>query len=221
MILRLMSKLFPKAEQMTANFLHLAKSYGQWRSIKEQKAVDVNGEPLPWYTYPAIEYFRSFSLSECDVFEYGAGNSSTFWAQRARTVISVESDAEWFKYVNRMAKDNQVVIHRGLEEGYINSLPEQDRLFHIVVIDGQWRSRCAREAVKYLQTGGIIVLDNSDRDIEKECSKFIREQGFFQIDFSGFGPINAYCWTTSIFLNAPTTLQQNFVGPSPIGGLKK
>ena len=28
----------------------------------------------------------------------------------------------------------------------------------------------------------------------------LRAQGWFQIDFSGLGPINPYAWTTSVFM---------------------
>ena len=47
----------------------------------------------------------------------------------------------------------------------------------------------------------------------------LREKGFIQIDFNGFGPINGYCWSTSVFMKTPCLLQRNFAGPSPIGGL--
>ena len=75
------------------------------------------------------------------------------------------------------------------------------------------------EAIKCLKDGGMIVLDNSDRMIEKECGRLLREQGFIQMDFSGFGPINSYCWSTSVFMKTPALLQRNFSGPAPIGGL--
>lgn len=215
-----MSRLFPSGAATYRNFKRLAIDYGQWRSIRKRKAIDAFGEPIPWYTYPAIEYLRSFAFNECDVFEFGAGNSSVFWARRSRSIISVENNADWFHYVNNIAQNNQLVIHRSLENDYVRSLSEQCKLFHIIVIDGQWRDRCVSEAIKYLANGGMILLDNSDRIIEKESSKFLREQGFFQIDFSGFGPINGYSWTTSIFMKAPTMLQQDFAGPAPIGGLK-
>lgn len=198
----------------------LAVEHGQWRSIRERKATDAVGEPIPWYTYPAIEYLRSFVFEERDVFEFGAGNSSLFWARRSRSVISVEDDLKWFQHIDSRGKGNQVVIHRSQEEDYVRCLSEQGRCFDIIVIDGKWRMKCAVEAVKYLERGGMIVLDNSDRIEEMSVGAFLRGQGFLQIDFSGFGPINGYCWTTSIFMSMPTTLQQNFIGPAPIGGLR-
>ena len=46
----------------------------------------------------------------------------------------------------------------------------------------------------------MLILDNSDRYPNK--LKFLKEKlGWMQIDFHGFGPINSYTWTTSIFIN--------------------
>jgi hypothetical protein len=221
LILRLIGKLFPKLSGMCRNFERLALDYGQMRSIQESKAVDARGEPIPWYTYPAIEYLLSFDFRECDVFEFGCGNSSFFWADRTHGITSVEDDEDWFRYVKKMARANQSILHRPFEENYVSSLSEQGRSFEIIAVDGKWRRGCVDEAIKYLQRGGIIILDNSERTTEMDCSKHLRDHGFFQIDFSGFGPINGYCWTTSIFIQPPTTLQQNFSGPEPIGGLRE
>lgn len=215
----LLEKVFPNLRVMKKNFSLLAFGLGQWRSVKERMAVDASGEPIPWYTYPAIEYLSSFNFKSCDVFEFGSGNSSLYWAGRAQSVCSVEDNQEWFEVVSKTKRNNQVILHRDDEASYVNSILEQGKLFEIIVVDGNWRYECVVEAIKSLKDGGMIVLDNSDRKIEKECAKIIRAQGFIQIDFSGFGPINNYSWTTSVFINTPTLLQQDFAGPTPIGGL--
>lgn len=214
-----MTRLFPSVAKMYLNFKRLAIDYGQWQSIKQGKATDAFGEPIPWYTYPAVEYLSSFTFDKCDVFEFGSGNSSLFWARRSRSIVSVEDNIEWFHHVGSLAQNNQLVIHRDLEDDYVRSLSEQDKFFHIIIIDGKWRRKCIDEAIKYLVDGGIIILDNADRSVELEASKFLRENNFLQIDFSGFGPVNGYCWTTSIFIKTSTTLQRDFKGPKPVGGL--
>lgn len=201
------------------NFRLLAIEYGQWRSIRERMAVDATGGAVPWYTYPAIEYLSSFDFENCDVFEFGSGNSSSFWASRARSVVSVESDEEWFKAVDQNKQPNQSLLYVADAPGYVSSLAEQGRLFDVIVVDGKWRDQCVQEAPGHLRPGGMIVLDNSDRMLEQECCNALRKQGFIQVDFSGFGPINGYCWTTSVFIKTPD-LQRNFQGPSPIGGLQ-
>ncbi|GAB1232709.1 hypothetical protein UT4_11750 [Ferrigenium sp. UT4] len=218
-VFRFIGKFSPNMVLMKQNFFLLAFGLGQWRSVKEKMAVDANGAPIPWYTYPAIEYLNSFNFKDCDVFEFGSGNSSLYWAGRARSVCSVEDNQEWFQVVSQRKLANQTVIHRADEIGYVKSLPEQAKQFEIIVVDGNWRKGCVVEATHCLKEGGMIVLDNSDRMIEKECGKLLREQGFIQMDFSGFGPINGYCWSTSIFMKTPTLLQRNFAGPTPIGGL--
>lgn len=212
------TRMFPSVSGTLYNFIRLSLEYGQWRSMRARKSVGASGEPIPWYTYPAIEYLCSFNFKECDVFEFGAGNSSLFWSARANSIISVEDTSDWFQFVTKMAQKNQIVIHRDLEADYVKSLSEQGKPFHVIVIDGKWRMRCAGEAIKYLAKGGMIILDNSDW--YPESSRFLRENGFFQIDFSGFAPINGYCSTTSMFIQTPTDLQRNYVGPAPIGGLK-
>jgi len=216
---KFVSRFLPGPGAMIRNFQLLAVEQGQWRSIRERRAVDARGDALPWYTYPAIEYLSSFDFRECDVFEFGSGNSSLFWAGRARSVVSVETDQEWFDAVDRNKRPNQSVVHRTDGVGYVNALADQGRLFGVIVIDGDWRDRCTEEAPRHLRAGGMIVLDNSDRLLERGCSTALRAEGFIQIDFSGFGPINGYCWTTSVFMKTPE-LQRGFRGPSPIGGLQ-
>ncbi len=218
LLMRMINRLMPGAAVMMSNLRLLALAHGQWRSVRERMAVDAEGRAVPWYTYPAIEYLSSFDFGGCDVFEFGSGNSSLFWAGRARSVVSVEDDKAWFERVDGNRRPNQSLLHRADAQGYVNALAEQGKLFDVIVIDGNWRTQCAQAALLYLQPGGMIVLDNSDRREEKECSRLLRAQGFIQIDFSGFGPINGYCWTTSVFLTT-SRLQGNFRGPSPIGGL--
>lgn len=219
LLVRVINRLLPGSGALIRNFRLLAVGHGQWRSIRERMAVDATGGAVPWYTYPAIEYLSSFDFRDCDVFEFGSGNSSSFWASRVRNVVSVESDKEWFEAIDRNKQPNQSLLHRADASRYVSALAEQGRLFDVIVIDGKWRDQCVQEAPRHLRAGGMIVLDNSDRMLEQECGTALREQGFIQVDFSGFGPINGYCWTTSVFMKTPD-LQRNFQGPSPIGGLQ-
>lgn len=197
----------------------LAFGQGQWRSMRRQAAVDSDGAPIPWYTYSSIEYLRGFDLVDCDVFEFGAGNSSLFWAGLTRSITSVEDDPDWYAQVVDRARPNQQVLLRPDEDEYVRALASSQRLYHVIVVDGKWRMKCVEQAILHLEEGGIIVLDNSDWH-PLTCG-LLRGQGFFQIDFSGPGPINAYCWTTSFFIRASCRLQIGFSGPSPIGGIRQ
>ena len=84
------SEKFLKAVEM------LQKDFALERSIDEKACVDRDGNPIPWYTYPAIEYLSQFDYSDKKVFEFGCGYSSPFWAERAAEVVSIEDNPIWF-----------------------------------------------------------------------------------------------------------------------------
>jgi hypothetical protein len=216
---RLTLKLFPNAAILLHNFFVLAFKYGQWRSIKSRMAIDGQGDPIPWYTYPAIEYLNSFDFSQCDVFEFGSGNSSLYWSSRSKSVVSVEDNKDWFETVYKNKRINHSLFYCAEESEYVSVLIKQGRKFDIIIIDGNHRLKCTSEAIKMLNPDGLIVLDNSDRILEKECARLLRANGYIQIDFSGFGPINGYCWTTSIFIKSQKIFLTKFTGSFPLDGL--
>ena len=190
---------------------------GLFRSMLKGASVGSKDEPIPWFTYPAIEYLRQFDFSDKKVFEYGSGNSSIFWAHRAMQVTAVESDQQWYEHVSRVSPPNLSLILETEKDSYVSSIGRNKETFDVIVIDGQWRNACANVCVDHLVDHGMIIFDNTDRQYDG-CTK-LRERGFFQIDFSGFSPINGYASTTSIFIRASTRLQSNFVPSDPVGGL--
>ena len=48
---------------------------GHYRAAISRKSVDATGAPLPWYTYPAIEWLSILSFVEDDILEFGGGYS--------------------------------------------------------------------------------------------------------------------------------------------------
>jgi hypothetical protein len=190
---------------------------GYFRSVVKNAPVAADGTPLPWFTYPAIEYLNQFNFSDKRVFEYGAGNSSLFWAARAREVVAVESDRQWFNRISAVCPSNLSLNLRVDKEDYIRCITRQEGKFDVIVIDGEWRNACAAISDAYLNGGGMIIIDNSDRHY-KGCD-FLREKGFFQIDFSGFSPINRYASTTSLLLSRLLDQRTGYSQSSPVGGL--
>mgnify|MGYP000216046892 CR=1 FL=1 len=84
------------------------KEYAIERSIDEKVCADKDGTPIPWYTYPAIEYLSQFDYGGKRVFEYGCGYSSLFLAERAAKVISIEDNPEWFARAAEFASNTEV-----------------------------------------------------------------------------------------------------------------
>lgn len=204
-----------KRSLLVARFLLVKQGY--FRSVVSGAPVAANGSPLPWFTYPAIEYLKQFNFSEKRVFEYGAGNSSLFWSARAREVVAVESDRKWFSRISGNCPANLHVNLHTDKEGYVSCITRQEGKFDVIVIDGQWRNACAAICDDYLNTQGMIIVDNSDRHY-KGCD-LLREKGFFQIDFSGLSPVNRYASTTSVFIHTRTNILAGYSPPNPTGGL--
>ncbi len=176
----------------------LSFDLGHYRTVKTSSCIDREGNPLPWYTYPTIEYLRQFEFRDRVVFEFGLGNSTLFWAQRARRVVAVENDRGWFEQVSRRAPEN---VSCNLVEGrdaYVNFISTSKMPFDVIVIDGLYRRACAEVAIRHLAADGFIVLDNADWC--QETAAFLRNQDLIEVDMAGFAPINNYTSITSLFL---------------------
>ncbi len=182
--------------------------YGWLRSRRQGKPVDADGNPLPWITYPCIDFLKQFDYKDKSVFEWGAGQSTLFWAARAMTVISVEADPIWFEMLKNSAPQNCEIWLRKRELGpYVSAIAQSQDKFDVISIDGpgDFRPACSEAAVKHLRSGGFVILDNSDQSLKS--AKILRNSGLLQVDFTGFVPGLGYPHTTSIFFDRAYSFQ--------------
>jgi hypothetical protein len=199
-----MSDLIMKAR----TFLQLQRGflfrYGWLRSWWKERPIDRDGNPLPWLTYPAIDFISQFDFSQARVFEWGAGSSTLWWVKRCQKITSVESDEKWADKIQPLLLSSAEFIRTlrqvDAELAALDNHPSE--LFDVIVIDnhGPFRWRCAELATHRLADGGMIILDNSDQCLK--AAKLLRDEGFTEIDFSGFAPSNNYAHTTSIFFRS-------------------
>src|SRR6185369_15472611 len=109
---------------------------GWLESLREGKPVDKAGAPIPWYTYPAIDFIEPRLRRDYRVFEYGSGWSTLWWADRVASVQAVEHDAAWSKLVAAQLPANaQLRLHADAER-YVGALEAAGGGFDIVVVDG-------------------------------------------------------------------------------------
>src|SRR3954471_20501401 len=73
----------------------LERGLGHAQTRATGSCMDAAGEPIPWFTYPAIEFLGQFDWGGKRVFEWGSGNSSLWFARRAGSVRSIEHDRVW------------------------------------------------------------------------------------------------------------------------------
>ncbi len=195
----------------------MAHRHGFAESVATGRPIAADGSPLPWYTYPAIEYLSQMDATGLRIFEYGCGNSSLFWARKGAHVWSVEHSPEWHSQLHTQSSHLKSLLLRQEKKSYTQAICEHDEMFDIVIIDGVWRNECCHEALKRITPDGLILLDNSDW--YTDAAEILRASRYFQIDFNGFGPINNYCWTTSIFLPLASPFTKRIRTPLPICGI--
>ena len=204
-MVKIISKIVPSnIIKQFVSFKNLAIEYAQFKTIKEWNCIDNDGNEIPWYTYPAIEYLNNLDFLAKQVFEFGSGNSSTFWSKKSKKVVSIEHDKDWYEKVNANLNNNQTLLYKEDNNEYENSLLIQGEKFDVIIIDGIRRTECSKVVGDFLNKessdGYMVILDNADW--YKETSKYLREElNLIEVDFHGFGPINSYTWTTSIFLS--------------------
>jgi hypothetical protein len=158
-LVKLMPRPIQRLMKQVINFRILARGYGQWTTIRDWNSVDKAGNPIPWYTYPATEYLSHLDFSVFSVFEYGSGNSTLWWAERAKSIVSVEDDKHWFQKIRGLASDNIEYLLETEKERYVHSSCSDTDIF---IIDGKYRRECAEYIVGYTNGGVMIILDNSD-----------------------------------------------------------
>lgn len=180
------------------------KSYlrqmGWWRSFRAKSPIDGQGKPIPWLSYPAIEFLAARAQPEWQVFEYGAGHSTFWWASRVGSVVACEHDSEWAAFVDKNRPDNVTLLVKTADDDtYIRALEPYPACFDVVVLDGIFRNECVPHIEQGLKPGGIIVFDNTDRPRNEPAAKELEDRGFKRIDFVGPVPGSVHMDATSIF----------------------
>ncbi len=176
---------------------------GWYKSAWQNASVDKDGQPIPWLTYPAIHYLESNSkvLKGATVYEFGSGNSTLWWAKKAKSVTSVEYFNKWFKKLGPSLPNNvsYVFAENNDTHDFANAILQEKNNFDIIIVDGRDRVQCALNAAQKLTKNGVIIWDNSERERYQTGVKKLHKLGFKQLEFFGPVPIDNKLEITSIF----------------------
>jgi len=165
---------------------------GYVRSAFKMSAVASDGSPVPWYTYPLIDFLRFRDFSDKHVLEFGGGQSTLWWATKASSVSTLEGDKDWYqkieqtmpsnvdlRYVTMVSReDNVAAVKAELNDIDINQ-------YDIIVIDGLYRENMIDIALEYIARGGIIICDNAEG---YGFADGFKESGLKRVDFFGNAP---------------------------------
>lgn len=181
---------------------------GWLNSLFQSKPVNAENKPIPWYTYPAIEFLEDKIKHDSIVFEFGGGNSTLWWANKAKQVISIESDQGWYEQIKQQMPDN-VELNLEIEEkkyaDFINQYPDQ--YFDVIIVDGINRNSCLENSLNKLKNDGLLIFDNTDDHRYDSSLKLLSSQGYKRIDFYGLIPSYTYKNCTSIFFKSTEILE--------------
>lgn len=176
----------------------LAKN-GWFKSFRTGKSVDQHGNPIPWFVYSAIDFLNDRLPNDASVFEYGAGSSTLWWADRAASIHSVEHNMKWKEWVKDDLPDHVRLYHRKLGEGYESSVLLAGKKYDIIILDGRNRDKCLGHSLQALSDRGVIIFDDSDWEKYQKTIHYLRSLEFRQIPFRGMCPIEFKKRETSIF----------------------
>ena len=209
--------LFMAARNVAAAVLTpvlFSKRTGHFRSSLRARSVDRNGDPIPWYTYPAYDLLAGKDFTGRSVLEYGAGHSTLWWMKRAAGVVAIEGNEGWYRQLlGKVGKNVRLHLMKSPTEDLRPVF--EGKQFDIIVIDGVDGTGCdrgqsARMVIEQnlLAPGGAVIFDDSEgsfdvpgNDWQKSGQNihFFREHGFGRVDFFGYAPGQMQWRCTSLF----------------------
>lgn len=185
--------------------LYFSARSGHFKSSFRRAAVSPKGDPLPWYTFPCIDFLRLRDFSGRSVLEFGGGQSSAWWGSRASSVVTFEGDRAWYERIrSRMPSNVDLrLVAGGTPETRMEEIRSAlqamgDRKFDVIVIDGLDRRLLVPLACERLAGGGIIICDNAEGYGFHEA---MRGRGLSRVDFYGHAPgvILPHCTAIAFF----------------------
>ena len=177
------------------------RSTGYLNSFKNGYPCDQNGEVLPWMNYPVIAFLKERLNKDINVFEYGSGFSTRFYAARVNHVTSLEYSAFWFEKVKGTLPENVTLLFQesDIDGKYCRAIQQTDSQYQMIVIDGDDRENCMAQCLGSLSDNGVIILDDSQREAYQKSISSLEEKGFKRIHFEGLKPKGKIMDRTTVF----------------------
>lgn len=190
---------------------------GYLRSLGKGVPIDRQGMPLPWITYPAIEFINQLDLAKAMALEIGSGYSTVWLSTRCMNIHSLETSDKWIDAVSSLlithgraeavnlcrvsipeayplceeSEDWKKGVNKAFAD-YFDSLTFEDinKSYDFIFIDG-WgfnRGLIAKIVIDAkLLSDGGIIVVEDSKQCPEAC-KFLRSKEFSQVPFVGFSP---------------------------------
>jgi hypothetical protein len=204
----ILSKVFPKftlslraINSLVINDNSYLYSTGWMRSKREGKPVNEDGREVPWMNYPVIRFLEDRFRKDFQLFEFGSGYSTLFYARLVQRVTSLEHDEEWLRAVRKIVPENVTLIfwEQDINGEYCQVINSTGQKYDVVIVDGIDRVKCIKQSIEALTSRGVILLDDSQREDYREGIDYAKEKGFRALDFEGLKPTGHEVSRATIF----------------------
>ena len=161
---------------------------------------------MPWIVPETVSWLEKNMREEWQVFEFGSGWSTIWYAKHCRHIVSVEDNAGWNQVVEGRVKDQGVknceLRLASLNDfiSIISSFPND--YFDLIIIDSSEEQKNLRiealeASMSKVRPGGYILLDDSDRPQNTVLPHSLDDWGVLR--FVGIKPFPLMAIETSIF----------------------
>lgn len=149
-------------------------------------------KPSPWLTPSSILFFESYLTKEHIGCEFGSGFSTLFFSKRVGKLVSIEHDPQWYEMISKKLGEMNITHVEYLlkpendpaefkdevfscetedfkvRRDYVNYFraidQKEDAYFDFILVDGRARCECVYYSLPKLKKGGLMILDNSERE---------------------------------------------------------
>ena len=183
------------------SYLHLS---GWMQSLSAKKPMDQNGNPIPWMNFPVVRILEERLTKDLNLFEFGSGYSTLFYAKKVKTVTSVEYDEKWLNIIKSQIPENVSIIFKreDVDGDYCRAIGATEDQYDVVIVDGRDRVNCIKQSMSALSSKGVILLDDSQRERYQEGIDFARSHGFRTLNLEGLKATGTEVDRATIFYRA-------------------
>ena len=177
-------------------FYTYLKSIGVFNA-QNNSVINGDEEPIPLLTTSFLDWFETQGWGSMKLLEFGSGGSTLYFSKFFKSLISYETNKDWYEEISSKAPKNAKIIKvksifDSLRKNSIKNIND----FDVILIDaGENRAKITQWLVDK-NFEGTIFFDNSDH--YRNSIGILINNGYIEIPFFGLKPIEDYVSCTSI-----------------------
>ena len=162
---------------------------------------------LPLLTWPFLDFILSIDIERSNLIELGSGNSTLWFAKIFKSIVSYETNLDWYNQIISKAPANCRIIHTSEPELIQCDIDFNSNDWLLIDFSGR-RSQFIFNMLskKNKVFPSVIILDNSDW--YRKGAGLLHAEGFVEIPFFGFKSGQLHLSCTSVFFKDSAALIQ-------------